>query len=254
MVLEWRKKGLAGLVALAAASSVGATAQDSWGYSGANGPTNWHTLSNANAVCASGQFQSPVDIEGTEPAIMNRLSAEYQVTAINMAHTGNMIMMDYERGSYLRVGKKAMALNGFMFRTPAEHTIAGESYPMSIQFMHRATDGSRAIVVSLVKEGRENRALAELLPQLPLEAGQRNRQPEILVNGRDLMPNNKSYFRYMGSLTMPPCTEGVSWYILKRPIEASAEQINMIKAVAGGENARPVQRRGNRLILDTREQ
>lgn len=253
MLSGWVKMG-AGIAASITVCASGALGQDNWSYSGASGPENWHTLSDANARCAAGQFQSPIDIEGTEPAIMNRLQPDYKVSAINFANNRVMVGMDYEAGSYLRIGKKAMSLNGFMFRTPAEHTIAGETFPMSIQFMHRAGDGGRAVLVALVKEGEENRALGELLPHLPLEPDQRNRDANVLINARDLMPDDKSYFRYMGSLTTPPCLEGVSWYIYKQPIEASAEQINLIKGVVGGNNARPLQLRGNRIILDARGQ
>lgn len=238
-------------IAAAIFASPAAQAQD-WSYSGGNGPNNWHTLSNNNALCAAGRFQSPINIEGTEPAVMNRLRTDYSVSALNMAHRRTMIAFDYENGSYLRVGRKVMALNGFVFRTPAEHTVNGEQFPLSIQFMHRASTGERGIVVALFKEGRENRALSELMPHLPIEPDQRNRVENTLINARDLMPTDKSYYRYAGSLTMPPCSEGVSWYILKESIEASAEQINLLRGVLGGNNARPIQSRGNRLILDAR--
>lgn len=253
MLPEWLKSG----AALAAATLLGATAvsaQENWSYSGSNGPANWHTLYGNNAVCATGQLQSPINIEGTEPAIMHRLRPDYKVSTINLAHNRLMISMDYEQGSFLRVGKKMLALNGFVFRAPAEHTVAGKSFPLSIQFNHRRTDGSRAIVVTLVKEGRANRALAEFIANMPLEPDQRNRNANILVNGRDLMPDDKSYFRYMGSLTTPPCSEGVSWYIYKQPLQASKEQIDLIKGVIGGPNARPLQSRGKRLILDAQGQ
>ncbi len=232
----------------------GISAQDTWSYSGSNGPDTWHTLSDGNALCAVGQMQSPIDISGTEPARMHRLRPDYTVSALNLSHQRVMVSMDYESGSYLRVGKKVMALNGFVFRTPSEHTVAGKQFPMSIQFLHRASNGNRAIVVAMVEEGQENRALSELLPHLPLEPDQRSRQESILVNARDLMPDDKSYYRYMGSLTVPPCAEGVNWYIYKQPIEASAEQMDLIKGVIGTENARPIQRRGYRLILDARGQ
>ena len=234
--------------------TTGVLAQENWSYAGANGPANWHTLSGANALCAVGQLQSPINIDDTEPAVMHRLRPDYNVSEINLAHNRLMITMDYEPGSYLRVGKKMLALNSVTFRTPAEHTIAGKSYPLSLQFIHRDTDGSRAIVVTLVDEGRTNRALAEFIANMPLEPDQRNRNAAILVNARDLMPSDKNYFRYMGSLTTPPCREGVSWYIFKQPIQASKAQIDLIKGVVGANNARPLQNRGNRLVLDARGQ
>lgn len=253
MLSQWVKSG-AVLAATTLLAASGAFAQENWSYSGANGPANWHTLSASNSVCAIGQFQSPINIEGTEPAVMHRLRPDYQVSEINLAHNRLMITMDYERGSYLRVGKKMLALNRFVFRAPAEHTIAGKSYPLSLQFIHRATDGSYAVVVTLVKEGKANRALAEFIANMPLEPDQRNRNANILVNARDLMPADKNYYRYMGSLTTPPCSEGVSWYIYKEPIQASKEQIDLIKGVVGVSNARPLQQRGTRLVLEARGQ
>ena len=247
-------KFFSGLTVAAAISAGAASQAQDWSYSGNNGPNSWHSLSNNNALCAAGRFQSPINIEGTEPAVMNRLRTDYTVSAVNMAHRRTMVAFDYENGSYLRVGRKVMALNGFVFRTPAEHTVNGEQFPMSIQFMHRATSGERGIVVALFKEGRENRALAELMLHLPIEPDQRSRVEATLINARDFMPTDKAYYRYSGSLTMPPCTEGVSWYVLKEPVEATAEQINLLRGVLGGENARPLQSRGNRLILDARGQ
>jgi len=253
MLAKWVISG----TMLAAATLLGTSgtfAQENWSYTGANGPSKWHTLAGGNALCAAGQNQSPINIDATEPAMMHRLRPDYNVSEINLSHNRLMITMDYEQGSFLRVGKKMLALNGFTFRTPAEHTVAGKSFPLSLQFMHRASDGSRAVVVTLVKEGRPNRALAEFIANMPLEPDQRNRNKAILVNARDLMPSNKDYFRYMGSLTTPPCREGVSWYIFKQPIDASKEQIALIKGVVGANNARPLQKRGNRLILDARGQ
>lgn len=243
------------LVGFAAPALAPAKAQQAnWSYSGANGPSAWHTLSNGYAQCSTGKFQSPINIEGTEPAVMHRLRSNYLVAPVNMVNTRLGIAADYPAGSELKVGPKTFALNGFMFKSPAEHTVAGEAFPLSLQFIHRAQDGSRAIVVSLVKEGRENLAMSELTPHLPLEPDQRNRRPEVLFNARDLMPNDSGYYRYSGSLTMPPCSEGISWYVLKDPIEMSKEQINLIKGVIGGTNARPLQNRGNRIIMDARGQ
>lgn len=258
MLPRWVKSGAvlatATFLGISGLGVSGAFAQENWSYGGSNGPANWHTLSDANSICAVGQFQSPINIEGTEPAVMHRLRPDYKVSAINLAHNRLMISMDYEQGSYLRVGKKMLALNGFVFRAPAEHKVAGKSFPLSIQFNHRRTDGSRAVIVTLMEEGRANRALAEFIANMPLEPDQRNRNASILVNARDLMPDDKSYFRYMGSLTTPPCSEGVSWYIYKKPMQASKEQIDLIKGVIGAANARPLQSRGNRLILDAQGQ
>lgn len=241
---------LAGLLAFGSAAS----AQDNWSYSGSNGPANWHSLSPANAVCQSGQQQSPINLEGTEPVIMHRLVTNYTVTPVHLRNDRITINMPYAKGSYLSVGAKVFQLKGFTFRTPAEHAVSGKRHPMSIQFMHEDLDGRRAIVEVFVKEGKANLAAQELWELMPLEPDQIVKRNKVLVNARDLMPTDKSYYRYMGSLTTPPCSEGVSWYILKRPIELSKEQIALVRGIVGGDTARPLQRRNNRIILDARPQ
>jgi len=243
----------AGLLTSAIALS-GASAQDNWSYSGNNGPQAWHTLSPGNVLCRSGQRQSPINIEGTDPVIMHRLVTDYKVAPIEIKNNSHSVTMTYSKNSLLKVGAKFFTLNSISFHTPAEHTVAGQVFPMSVQFKHRGPGGNWAIIETLVKEGRENIAATEFLANFPLEPGQTMKQPMVLVNARDLMPTDKAYYRYMGSLTTPPCSEGVSWYILKKPIQLSKEQIELVKGVVGGDSARPVQARNNRMILDARPQ
>ncbi len=239
------------LSTLIAFSSV--SAQEDWSYSGDKGPKAWSKLP-GSALCRSGQRQSPINIEGTDPVIMHRLITGYKVAPIDMKNDGRLITMAYSKGSYLTVGNKIFTLTDLSFHTPAEHTIAGKVYPMSIQFRHKAANGQWAIIESLVKEGKHNLAAQEFLDNIPLEPGQKMKQEKVMVNARDLMPTDKAYFRYMGSLTTPPCTEGVSWYVLKKPIQLSKNQIELVKSVVGGDSARPLQARKNRMILDARPQ
>jgi len=244
---------IAGLLSTTLASASTST-QDNWSYSGNNGPANWHQLSPANSQCRSGKSQSPINIEGTDPAIMHRLITDYGVAPLSLKNKRIRVEMDYVPGNLLKVGAKVFVLKTLDFHTPAEHQIAGKTYPMSIQFKHRAADGSWAIIETLVKEGRENLAAQEMWDHLPLEPNQNVKRAKVLINARDLMPTDKSYYRYMGSLTTPPCSEGVSWYILKRPIELSKSQIELIRGIVGGDTARPLQARNNRMILDARPQ
>jgi len=232
----------------------GVSAQDNWSYAGGNGPKTWHQLSPANKLCRAGQRQSPVNIEGTDPVIMHRLVTDYKVAPINMKNGGHTISMAYTNGSHLKVGAKMFTLRSFSLHAPAEHTISGKRYPMSIQFLHTGPGGTRAVIETLVEEGQTHIAARELLGSMPIEAGQNSKHEKILINARDLMPTDKSYYRYMGSLTTPPCSEGVHWYILKEPIQLSKSQIALVKGVVTGENARPIQARNNRIILDARPQ
>ncbi|MBL4640045.1 MAG: carbonic anhydrase family protein [Kordiimonadaceae bacterium] len=241
-------------IGLALIVSSGANAQSAWGYSGNNGPNKWHEISSSNSLCRVGKQQSPIDIEGTDPAVMHRLRPQYGLTPVHMKNMHTSITMPYVKDSLLLVGGKIFELESFTFHTPAEHTVAGKRMPMSIQFMHHAINGEKAIVEVFVKEGRTNIAGKELWEHLPLERNQVMKSKKTLINARDLMPFEQSYYRYMGSMTTPPCSEGINWYVLKTPIEFSKEQIALVKGIVGGENARPTQSRNNRIILDARTQ
>jgi carbonic anhydrase len=227
-------------------------AQDLWSYDPANGPEKWGALSNEFAACNTGSYQSPINIEGTDPAILHGLQLHYNVNEVDLRHTGKQIIQNYKAGSFLHVGDKHFELRSFTFRTPAEHTIAEKSYPLEVQFEHIGMDGTKAILSVLGSEGLENKALKEIITNLPLEPGQNSTLNTAFINARDLVPHNKSYYRYNGSLTYPPCTEGVNWYILKTPIEFSKEQIDLLNALSGN-NARPLHSRNHRIILDTNQ-
>jgi carbonic anhydrase len=240
-------KGSATVAALLLAAQAGA--QDNWSYTGANGPGSWAS----NAPACGGALQSPIVIEGTEPVVMHRLETNYNVTPVMMHNDRHTVRLTYEDGSLLTVGGKVFQLKDVSFHTPAEHRVMDRSFPMSIQFRHEALTGEIAMVAVLVSEGKANVAAEELLPHLPLEPDQNMHRADVKVNARDLMPHNKDYYRYMGSLTTPPCTEGVNWYVLKTPVEFSAQQIATVKGIVG-ENVRPVQPRNNRIILDAQPQ
>lgn len=236
------------LGSLLAASALAAavSAQDNWSYSGANGPDSWGTLS---SVCANGSMQSPIVIEGTEAVYMNRLETPYSVAPVDMVNNRHTVKFNYAPGSMMKVGSKAFELANFHFHTPAEHKVLTTSYPLEIHFDHKAADGTLARVAVLVKEGRPNPAAEELWPHLPLEPDQTSRRSDIMINARDFMPADHSYYRYMGSETTPPCSEGVNWYVMKEPVEFSSQQIAVLRGIMG-ENARPLQPRNNRMILD----
>ncbi|TNE67159.1 MAG: carbonic anhydrase family protein [Alphaproteobacteria bacterium] len=236
----------AGLSALVVAAAAPALADDNWSYGGA-GPASW------GGTCAVGTMQSPIDIEGTEPALMHRLDMQYQVAPLALFNDRHGIRMDYPGGSFLVVGNKRYQLAGFHFHTPSEHSVMDAIFPMEIHFDHVAADGSVATVAVLVRAGAANPAAEEIWPNLPLEPDQNTSRPDIKINARDLMPNDKSYYRYMGSMTTPPCAEGVNWYVLKAPVEFSEQQIGALKGITG-DTARPRAARNNRIILDAQTQ
>ena len=202
------------------------------------------------ARCPIGPMGSPIDIEDTDPVKTHRLDPQYQVRPLAITNGADGLSLTVAGNQALMVGPKEMRLVGVRFATPSEHTILSQRFPMEIQLMHQQQDGRMAIVSVLVASGVSNPAAEEIWPFLPIERGQTNSRGDIRINARDLLPSDLSYFRYQGALTQPPCTTGTAWYVLKTPIQMSAEQIAAARAVQGT-TAAPLQDRGYRMILDT---
>jgi carbonic anhydrase len=235
----------ASTLSVSAIGSEGAT----WSYSGENGPDNWGTLSKENETCMYGRSQSPIDLEGTDPVRMHPIETDYQVSSLALVNNGHTLQQTYEAGSWLKVGSKSYELLQFHMHSQSEHTVMGKSYPLELHFVHRDPAGTLAYIAVFVEEGAEHPAAKEFWNSLPLEPGQTYKS-DTKINARDLMPFSKSYYRYMGSLTTPPCTEGVNWYVLKAPLQMSADQISSVQGIMG-QNNRNTQPRFNRMILDT---
>ncbi len=215
-----------------------------WGYAGKNGPNYW------GGKCKSGKSQSPIDINNTDPAITHGLKMDYNVAPIAMLNNGHTLQQNYNSGSFLKIGNKSYELKQFHIHTPSEHTVMGKSFPMEIHFVHASTSGNIAVVGVLVEEGDENKAFNEIMSFLPTKKNGTRSDAGVLINARDLMPHDKSYFRYQGSLTTPPCSEGVNWYLLKGTVSFSKTQLNALHRIVKTNN-RPVQKRNNRIVLDT---
>lgn len=220
-----------------------------WAYHGDEGPDHWGSLSPSYAACSAGQSQSPVDLRGADTARMQAISFHYRVTPTALVHNGHTVQANYKAGSSITIGDERFDLLQFHFHTPSEHKIAGQAYPMEIHFVHKhQASGRLAYVGVLVAPGDHNLAAQEIWDNLPAKPNSTMDKPRVLINGRDLIPDNRDYFRYMGSLTTPPCSEGVSWYVLQHPVQFSAAQIDQIGKLMGY-NARPVQQRNHRMVL-----
>ena len=150
----------------------------------------------------------------------------------------------------MQLGDARYELTHPQFRTPSEHTVAGRSFPMEIQFVHRSTEDRVAIVALLVTGGPANLAAHELWDRLPVKLHTKSKKTRTLINARDLLPESPDYFRYRGSLTTPPCSENVDWLILRTPVTFSDNQIVRLRGIMG-ENTRPVQARNGRYLLQS---
>jgi len=221
-----------------------------WGYSGQGGPQNWGRLSKDYHLCMLGSEQSPIDI-GTVPfdgATVAPIAFDYRLSPVEITNNCHTIQFNYAPGSAITVRGKRFELLQFHFHTPSEHAIEGRQAPMEVHFVHKSAEGELAVVGVMMQEGAENLALSEFLGLMPRKAGDTRQEKRILINARDLLPHAGGYYRYMGSLTTPPCSEGVNWHVMAEPISVSAQQIQLFAGLIGA-NARPVQLAGKRLVL-----
>ena len=219
-----------------------------WAYEGEGGPEHWGDLKAEYRACGAGRQQSPIDVDNAGPARMTPISFHYKVSVIELVNNGHTVQANYGKGSYITVANERFDLLQFHFHTPSEHKVAGRSFPMEIHFVHRNARGRLAVVGVLIAAGEASLAAREIWDRLPAAAHSKSSDAHALINARDLMPSEGKYFRYSGSLTTPPCSEQVDWYVLQQPMTFSIEQIGRIRGIMGI-NARPVQARNGRYLL-----
>jgi carbonic anhydrase len=161
-------------------------------------------------------------------------------------------MVTYAPGSFLTVGKNKYELKQFHFHHPSEELIQGKQFDMVVHLVHQDPEGHFAVVAILLKQGRENPLIAQLRSTVPKEKEHPVTLPGVLINARDILPSHLGYYTFPGSLTTPPCTEGVTWYVVKNPVEISAEQLDWFAKLYPSD-ARPIQPLHGRTILQTEE-
>jgi carbonic anhydrase len=222
-----------------------------WSYSGANGPEHWGDLSADFATCKNGLYQSPINIDTAKKADVGELQFHYTASPLDIVNNGRTIQINYRPGSAVEIGGARYELVQFHFHRPSEERIKGKRYPMVAHLAHRAQDGKLLVVAVLIKRGRQNALLEDLWKNLPAQEGTENAPGNVQVNAEDLLPTKRGYYNFLGSLTIPPCTEGVAWYVLKQPIEASRSQIARFARIYP-HNARPTQPLDGRVVLQTK--
>ena len=212
-----------------------------WSYGGAGNPTRWAELSEEYAVCETGNSQSPVDIATeTQPQEnSSKIEFNYQPMPLAVTNNGNTIQVNYPQGSSIKIKGQEYQLLQFHFHTPSEHTVDENAYAMELHLVHQNSEGNLAVVGVFIKQGQENATLQPIWENIPSEKGVKE-VSTVTIDASSLLPENREYYSYTGSLTTPPCSEEVSWNVLKMPIEASAEQIEQFMEIYQM-NARPVQ-------------
>ncbi len=231
----------------------GAEWKTTWGYQGDIGPDHWGTLAPEYAAC-NGTEQSPIDIRNAKKASLPLLRFDYSSGPLVIVNNGVTIRVNYPSGpsgDFLIAGDTRYQLVQFHFHRPSEEYIGGKPYPMVLHLVHKSSDGKIAVVAVLVRPGRANATVQQLWNHMPMTPGPDQPIPGVEVNPADLLPAGYAYYTYMGSLTAPPCTEGVTWIVLKSPMEISPAQIAAFARLFP-HDVRPLQPLNGRLVQESR--
>ena len=209
---------------------------------------NWGELEADYAVCANGRNQSPIDLANFVEADIQPIDFAYKPGATEILNNGHTVQVNYAAGSSITIDGHAFELKQFHFHAPSENTINGKHFPLEGHLVHADKDGNLAVVAVMFEQGRNNPLLSPLWMQMPDKAGDRNALPKP-YDVSAMLPSERDYYRFNGSLTTPPCTEGVLWLVLKQPAIASKPQIDQFTKVMGHPNNRPVQPVNARAVL-----
>ena len=219
-----------------------------WGYTGEAGPAHWASLKPEFSTCGNGKNQSPIDLTGFIEAELQPIAFDYGTAATEVVNNGHTIQANYQPGSTITVDGHTFELKQFHFHSPSENTIDGESFPLEAHLVHADKDGNLAVVAVMFREGKANPTLAKLWQAMPEAAGKKTSLDHgVSVNG--ILPSSRDYYRFNGSLTTPPCTEGVEWLVMKTPMTVSTEQVRQFGHVMHHPNNRPVQPVNARPVL-----
>ncbi|HEY2547795.1 MAG TPA: carbonic anhydrase family protein [Candidatus Acidoferrum sp.] len=222
-------------------------AKPEFSYSGANGPKAWGNLTRAYYSCKYGHMQSPINIWGASREVLPAIQFEYKDTPLRIIDNGHTIQVNYPLGSWITVGETRYELRQFHFHHPSEEHINGEAYDMTLHLVHQNSEGQLAVVAVLLRHGTPNATIQKIWDNLPRIRGKEQEISSVTINAAALLPQTTGYYTYRGSLTTPPCTEGVTWFVLKTPAEISSGQVTAFAKVYP-HNARPIQPKGLRVI------
>ncbi|SHE33856.1 carbonic anhydrase [Vibrio gazogenes] len=229
------------------AMSVGAlfstmTQASEWGYIGENGPKHWGHVSK---ICETGKNQSPINLTDTVTSELKPLAVDYQGEVTSLTNNGHTLQATVTGHNTLTVDGKHFELKQFHFHTPSENLIKSHQYPLEAHFVNQDGDGNLAVIAVMFDIGAANPALALLAQKLP----EKGDAVPVSFPVKDLLPATQKYYRFNGSLTTPPCSEGVRWFVMKQAKTLSTQQENELTS-AMGHNNRPVQARNARVVLD----
>ena len=223
-----------------------AVAPAPWSYGGMTGPQAWGRLKPEYSACAAGKRQSPIDIRDGIALDLDPVQFDYKPGAFAIIDTGRTIQVKVAPGNAIEVGGRRYVLQQFHFHRPSEARVNGKQFEMDVQLVHKDAEGRLAVVALLLQRGAAQPLLQTLWNHLPLEKQEEVAVPTA-IDLNQLLPDDRRYYTYMGSMTTPPCSEGVLWLVMQQPVTASARQIDIFSRLYPM-NARPMQQAAGRLI------
>ncbi len=224
-----------------------------WSYEGKDGPRNWGNLSPDFVTCKTGMSQSPIDISQTVKVNLGPIEFDYKNDFLKIINNGHTIQVNHSSNSYIRVAGKVYKLLQFHFHAPSENTYGGSPYDMEMHLVHKSDAGELAVVGIFLKKGSPNSTIQSLWANLPHQLNHEQAVHQVQVSPSDLLPFNGSYYHFSGSLTTPPCSENVQWYVMKTPIDVGHDQVEKFLALIGP-NARPTNALNGRTVMEVNQE
>ncbi|MGB7407527.1 MAG: carbonic anhydrase family protein [Pontixanthobacter sp.] len=244
------KTGLrAGAAVVGSLALAGTTLAADWSYEGTTGPDYWGSLDPAYEACSKGLMQSPIDLAGANARGEVSVFTDYKPGPLTILNNGHTVQANFASGSRLISGTQTFDLLQVHFHTPSEEELHGEQFPMVAHFVHADSEGSLGVLGVLFEAGdATNPELEKIIASAPRSETSAAAVSGVTLDPRRMVPDVLDVYRFQGSLTTPPCTEGVDWHVAIHPVEASAEQLTTLRGIIGN-NARPVQPLNGRLLV-----
>ena len=220
-----------------------------WSYEGDSGPANWGKINPDWAKCSSGNRQSPIDIRDGMKVELEQITFDYKPSSFNVTDNGHTVQVMVSGGNFITVNNRMYELIQFHFHRPSEERINGRGYEMVVHMVHKDGEGHLAVLALLLERGKAQPVIQTVWNNLPLEKYD-TLAPSIVLDPMDLIPARRDYFTFMGSLTTPPCTEGVLWLVMKEPLQASPAQMALFSRLYPL-NARPIQPGSGRIVKES---
>ncbi|MCB0100441.1 MAG: carbonic anhydrase family protein [Anaerolineales bacterium] len=237
------------LSACAPAATEEHTSAPHWTYEGEEGPAHWGDLDASYSACGTGENQSPIDVSAPTDEDLSNIAFYYQPSEVNILNNGHTVQVNYDSGSYIELDGVRYDVAQFHFHAPSEHSVDGKLFAAEIHIVHKSADGALAVVGILLEEGAQNASYAPFTDNLPAEQSEAS-DAGVQINAADMLPAEQTTYRYSGSLTTPPCSEGVNWLLMTTPVQVSAEQLHALESLFEGGNNRPVQPLNDRTLVE----